>query len=154
MAEKQKERGKEQVVKDSSIVDEIEINEVLEDSELTELKIEMLREEIERLKAELQIINQRLGKSVLSESASVSQDLFTKTTKQVVEREAPLPEWVTLPWMFSKPENPKHLESWRSDWSDYTLKWAKALIIHLISVAEIMEKNPFDKLSEVALEIY
>ncbi|MEM2144936.1 MAG: hypothetical protein QW279_06215, partial [Candidatus Jordarchaeaceae archaeon] len=43
------------------------------------------------------------------------------------------------------------LESWRSDWSDYLLKWAKFFVIHLISVAELMQKNPFDKLSEVAL---
>ena len=151
MAEKQKEKEKEQTAKEPSILDEIGIDEVLEDSELLELKIEMLREEIERLKAELQIIKQKSGTNILAESASISQDLFVKTSKQVVERKAPLPEWVNLPWMYTKPENPKFLESWRSDWSDYTLKWAKFLIIHLISVAELMEKNPFDKLSEVTL---
>ncbi len=151
MAEKQKEREKEQIEKDSSILDEIIVDEVLEDSGLLELKIEMLREEIERLKAELQILKQIPGTNVLTESAGVPRDLITKTSKQVVEREAPIPEWVNLPWMFTKPENPKFLESWRSDWSDYTLKWAKFLIIHLISVAELMGKNPFDKLSEVTL---
>ncbi|MGQ9720080.1 MAG: hypothetical protein ACUVXA_02025 [Candidatus Jordarchaeum sp.] len=150
MAEKQKDKEKEQIIKNLNIPDEIGIGEVIEDSELTELKIEILREDIERLKAELQIIKQMSGTNMLTGSATVSQDLV-KPAKKVVKREAPLPEWVNLPWMYTKPENTKFLESWRSDWSDYTLKWARFLIIHLISVAEMMEKKPFDKLSEVTL---
>nr|MDO8082531.1 hypothetical protein [Candidatus Freyarchaeota archaeon] len=150
MAEKQKESAKEKTTKKPNISDETEIDGALDASELTELKIQMLREEIERLKTELQIIKSS-AMGILTKPSTTSQDIIIDSSQQVVERKAPLPEWVKLPWMYVKPENTKFLESWRSDWSDYMLKWAKFLIIHLISVAELMQKNPFDKLSEVAL---
>jgi uncharacterized small protein (DUF1192 family) len=152
MTEKQKERVKQKTTKEPNIseADETEIDEMLDASELSELKIQMLQEEIERLKTELQIIKSSAMR-ILTKSPSTSQDLIIDSSLQVVERKAPLPEWVNLPWMYVKPENNKFLESWRSDWSDYMFKWAKFLIIHLISVSELMQKNPFDKLSEVTL---
>ncbi|WXG40574.1 MAG: hypothetical protein WED07_07190 [Candidatus Freyarchaeum deiterrae] len=152
MSEKQKERVKGKTTKEPNIseADETEIDESLDASELNALKIQMLREEIERLKMELQIIKSS-AMGVLNKSYSTSQDLIINSSQQVMERKAPPPEWVNLPWMYIKPENTKFLESWRSDWSNYMLKWAKFLIIHLISVAELMQKNPFDKLSEITL---
>jgi uncharacterized small protein (DUF1192 family) len=147
MAEKQKEKKIEKRgEKQSNALEEIKADKTLEEQDSLELKIEILREDIERLKAELQLIKQGNEEA----SAGISQDFVTEAPK-AVERIAPLPDWVDKPWMYVKPENPKFLESWRRDWSDYTLKWAKFLVIHLISVAELMEKNPFDKLSEVAL---
>jgi uncharacterized small protein (DUF1192 family) len=150
MAEKQKESVEEKTTEKTDVSDEAEVDEKIDSSELTELKIQILRDEIERLKAELQIIKSS-AMSMLNKPSATSQDLIVGGSQRVVERKAPLPEWVNLPWMYVKPENTKFLESWRSDWSDYLLKWAKFLIIHLISVAELMQKNPFDKLSEVAL---
>lgn len=150
MVEKEKENVKEKTTKKTNIPDEAEIDGTLDASELTELKIQILREEIERLKAELQIMKST-ATSMLNKPSITSQDLIIDSSQKVVEKKAPLPEWVNLPWMYFKPENTKFLESWRSDWSDYLVKWAKFLIIHLISVAELMQKNPFDKLSEVAL---
>jgi len=149
MAEEQKKRINEKTLKKSNI-SEADIEELLNDSELTELKVQILREEIERLKNELQIIKNS-ATSMLNKPSATSKNLVTGDSQRVIERKAPLPEWVNLPWMYFKPENPKFLESWRSDWSDYLLKWAKFFVIHLISVAELMQKNPFDKLSEIAL---
>ncbi|MEM2133408.1 MAG: hypothetical protein QXG44_01010 [Candidatus Jordarchaeaceae archaeon] len=148
MAEKQIEKKIEKrSEKQSNALEEIKADKTLEEQDSLELKIEILREDIERLKAELQLIKQG---NEAETSAITFQDFVTEAPK-VVERIVPLPDWVDKPWMYVKPENPKFLESWRRDWSDYTLKWAKFLVIHLISVAELMEKRPFDKLSEVAL---
>lgn len=148
MAEKQKEKKIEKRgEKQSNALEEIKADKTLEEQDSLELKIEILREDIERLKAELQLIKQG---NEAETSAITFQDFVTEAPK-VVDRIVPLPDWVDKPWMYVKPENPKFLESWRRDWSDYTLKWAKFLVIHLISVAELMEKNPFYKLSEVAL---
>ncbi|MEX2752410.1 MAG: hypothetical protein Q6366_011075 [Candidatus Freyarchaeota archaeon] len=148
MAEKQIEKKIEKrSEKQSNALEEIKAHKTLEEQDSLELKIEILREDIERLKAELQLIKQG---NEAETSAITFQDFVTEAPK-VVERIVPLPDWVDKPWMYVKPENPKFLESWRRDWSDYTLKWAKFLVIHLISVAEMMEKRPFDKLSEVAL---
>ncbi|MEM2957110.1 MAG: hypothetical protein QW261_02395 [Candidatus Jordarchaeaceae archaeon] len=148
MAEKQIEKKIEKrSEKQSNALEEIKAHKTLEEQDSLELKIEILREDIERLKAELQLIKQG---NEAETSAITFQDFVTEAPK-VVERIVPLPDWVDKPWMYVKPENPKFLESWRRDWSDYTLKWAKFLVIHLISVAELMEKRPFDKLSEVAL---
>ncbi|MEM3561801.1 MAG: hypothetical protein QXR19_01070 [Candidatus Jordarchaeaceae archaeon] len=148
MAEKQIEKKIEKrSEKQSNALEEIKADKTLEEQDPLELKIEILREDIERLKAELQLIKQG---NEAETSAITFQDFVTEAPK-VVERIVPLPDWVDKPWMYVKPENPKFLESWRRDWSDYTLKWAKFLVIHLISVAELMEKRPFDKLSEVAL---
>ncbi|MHA1604617.1 MAG: hypothetical protein ACTSWF_08205 [Candidatus Freyarchaeota archaeon] len=151
MAEKQKERAKKQATNEANLLDELAVEGTLDKAELRELKIEMLREEIEKLKAELQLVRQKPGTSVSGSPAVAPQKSITETSERAVERRVPLPEWVDLPWMYAKPKNPKFLESWRSDWADYLLRWAKSLVIHLISVAELMEKNPFDKLSEVAL---
>ncbi|MEM3587381.1 MAG: hypothetical protein QXO71_08690 [Candidatus Jordarchaeaceae archaeon] len=151
MAEKENETVKEKNDKKSTIVDKAVADSSIDDSELTELKIQILREEIERLKSELQLTKDS-AMSVIGKNSTTSQDLIAdKVSQKIIERKAPLPEWANLPWMYVKPENAKFLESWRSDWSDYILKWAKFFVIHLISITELMQKNPFDRLSEIAL---
>lgn len=66
----------------------------------------------------------------------------------VVPRPPPIPEWsLKSPWMFTKPKDERFLMSWREEWAKYVLGWAEALVIHIISINEMLSRDLFRKLS-------
>ncbi len=74
--------------------------------------------------------------------------LGTTTKSDIVKaRPPPIPPWSDRPWMFTRPKDERFLQSWRNDWAKYVLEWAEALIIHIISVNEMLSKDLFRKLS-------
>jgi len=91
---------------------------------------------------EIEVIMQRISEV---ESSLLGKPIVRAEEKS---REPPLPEWINRPWMFVKPSDERFLQSWREDWAKYTLQWAKAMVIHLIGVNDLISKNPFRKLSE------
>ncbi len=88
-------------------------------------ELEILEKEIEKAEIELE-------KAKTHDAEAQAKEYFQKKY-----------EWISHPWMFSEPSRADHLESWREDWANLLLDWAKYFTKHIVSLMELKDQYPW-----------
>ncbi|WP_287586970.1 hypothetical protein [Candidatus Borrarchaeum sp.] len=90
-------------------------------------EIEILEKEIENAEIELE-------KAKTHDAEAQAKEYFQKKY-----------EWISHPWMFSCPPHSKkdHYESWKEDWGNLLLDWAKYFTKHIVGILELTDQYPF-----------
>lgn len=121
-------------------------------------KKEKIKEELRELKEEVET----MVKSEEIETVEEVKEIQKPATKQIpkafveeisseLEKIFNLYEWVVNPeevrWMYWIPSDREHIDSWRDEWADFLFQWARAKILHVVTLVLLMGEHPFDKLS-------
>jgi hypothetical protein len=62
------------------------------------------------------------------------------------------PEWLSKPWMYTKPKNIELLTKWRETWVTYITTYAQQHNIHIININDLKRETPFNKMDNESLE--
>ncbi|MFX1485557.1 MAG: hypothetical protein ACFFBS_00340 [Promethearchaeota archaeon] len=121
-------------------------------------KKERIKEELEELKEEVETMVEAEEAETIEEVEKIQEPSARQLPKAVaeeisseLEKICNLYEWVANPeqvrWMYWMPSNKEHIDSWRDEWADFLFQWARAKILHIVTLVLLMGEHPFDKLS-------
>jgi len=84
-------------------------------------------------------------------STRQQQTLSSDKTQLLGKAAFECPDWVSLPWMKSKPARAEDVDSWLRDWCDLVLKWCQFDVHHVVGLKDFKASKPFEVLPEMEL---
>jgi hypothetical protein len=101
---------------------------------------EAIKTEVEK---ELEILEQEIENAELA--LEKVYDTEEKARQKVREYFKQKYEWIQHPWMYSSPPQSQkdHFESWKEDWGNLLLDWAKYFTKHIVSFMDLKDQYPY-----------
>ena len=134
--EKKKEKEEEE-----EIVENIDLEQLKEEKEVSEEKLKLIKASIEGL----EITEEELKTTMPIVTISSKEDI-SKEQRAIleVEYEDSLPKWVKAPWMYIRPKKESQVDSWLESWSAIVLDYSRIFVIHIININELRSEFPFN----------
>ena len=131
-----------------------------DEKELAELEAEA-EELVESISKNTEIIKNKVKYMVEPKEVKIEQVPKEKeiTEEDIIDKLITTYKWAykenLFPWMYWIPEKEKDLDSWKDEWSDFLLDWAKAFLLHIVDIYDLATKRPFKSLQdrEKAIEL-
>ncbi len=78
-------------------------------------------------------IEQTISEAVQTSDEEILYQRFVQT----------LPKWIKAPFAYITPRVPEQIDTWRKNWADLIISYARTLRQHIINLQELREKHPF-----------
>jgi hypothetical protein len=144
-----KTKEKKKKTKDKEVTPKEEVHEETETKTAVKTKTKETKEKVivkqpkEKITAvvdkELELLEKEIEKAEIELEKAKALDVETKAKEYFKKKY----EWISHPWMFSSPSRADHLESWREDWANLLLDWAKYFTKHIVSLMELKDAYPY-----------
>jgi hypothetical protein len=142
-----KEKEKKKKAKDKESTPKEEVNE--ETGVKTKTKVKKTKEKVTTKKPketitavvdkELELLEKEIEKAEVELEKAKAHDAEAQAKEYFKQKY----EWISHPWMFSAPSRADHIESWREDWANLLLDWAKYFTKHIVSLMELKDQYPY-----------
>ncbi|MHA1754923.1 MAG: hypothetical protein ACTSYR_05355 [Candidatus Odinarchaeia archaeon] len=80
-------------------------------------------------------------------SENIENKLSAESNESVLVKLGKIYPWVVdknaYPWMYWAPDDKESFKKWVKEWADFTINWFKSNKIHVISIAEMVNRDPF-----------
>jgi ESCRT-II complex subunit VPS25 len=144
-----KKKEKKKTVKDKELTPKEEKHE--ETGVKTKTKVKKTKEDVTTKKPketitavvdkELELLEKEIEKAEVELEKAKAHDAEAQAKEYFKQKY----EWISHPWMFSAPPYSQkvHFESWKEDWGNLLLDWAKYFTKHIVSLMELKDQYPY-----------